>query len=65
MTDLCTENLVYNVPITSEMMQYMREARSKYSEALEKEKKEAAKRARTILAISRRFLAYFGLFWTI
>ena len=22
-------------------------------------------RARTILAISRRFLAYFGLFWTI
>ena len=34
---------VTEVPITSEMMQYVRKARSKYPKALDKEKKEAAK----------------------
>ena len=46
------------VPITSEMMQYVREARSKYRDALEKEKKEAAKsekeKEETVQAAAKR-----------
>ena len=49
---------VTEVPITSEMMQCVREARSKYREALEKEKKEAAKsekeKEETIQAAEKR-----------
>ena len=49
---------VTEVPITSEMMQYVREARSKYREALEKEKKEAAKsekeKEETVQAAAKR-----------
>ena len=47
---------VTEVPITSEMMQYVKEARSKYREALEKENEETIQAAakRKIEAESRK-----------
>ena len=59
-------SLEYQKVIKTHLCTYLRDSSySSYSSDRSDSRDSSDSRARTILAISRRFLAYFGLFWTI